>query len=141
MTDDTVKDLLAKALRRQKELRFELETLEQLIDRYRRLQMLQDENPDGQQLHLWHGSARRVLKSEEVAAILDDVGRILRKEGRPMTRSELVQQLEARGHQLPGSDKRKVLGTNIWRSGKFDHIEGEGYWPKGVELPRRANLV
>lgn len=141
MIDDTVKALLAKALRRQKELRFELETLEQLIDRYRRLQVLQDENPDAAQLHLWHGGSRRALKSEEVAAVLDDVSRILLKEGRPMTRSELVERLEAIGHQLPGSDKRKVLGTNIWRSGKFDHIEGEGYWPKGVDWPLRAGLV
>lgn len=141
MTDDTVKALLAKALRRQKELRFELETLEQLIDRYRRLQMLQDENPDTEQLHLWHGSSRRALKSEEVAAIVEEVGRIILKEGRPMTRSELVQQLEARGYQLPGSDKRKVLGTNIWRSGRFDHIEGEGYWPKGADRSTGANLV
>lgn len=141
MTDDTVKALLAKALRRQKELRFELDTLEHLIDRYRRLQILQDENPDAEQLHLWHGGSRRALKSEEVAAILEDVSRIILKEGRPMTRSELVQQLEARGHQLPGSDKRKVLGTNIWRSGKFDHIEGEGYWPKRIDRSPKVDLV
>jgi hypothetical protein len=141
MSDDTVKALLAKALRRQKELHFELETLQRMIDGYRRLQILQDENSNAEQLHLWHGGSRRALKSEEVSALLDEVGRILIKEGRPLTRSQLVERLEGLGYKLPGSDKNKVLGTNIWRSGKFNHIEGAGYWPKEVELPPGSDLL
>lgn len=141
MTEETVKALLSKALRRQKELHFELETLQRMIEGYRRLQVLQDENPDAEQLHLWHGGSRRALKSEQVAAILDEVSRILVKEGRPLSRAQLVERLEARGFQLPGSDRKKVLGTNIWRSGRFDHIEGAGYWPKDADLPPGSSLV
>lgn len=141
MADETVKALLAKALRRQKELQFELETLQRMIDGYRRLRALQDDDPDAEQLHLWHGASRRAQKSEEVGAILEEVRRIILSQGHPMTRSQLVERLEARGFKLPGSDKRKVLGTNIWRSRQFDHIEGEGYWPRGVEERPGRRLV
>ncbi len=136
-----MKALLAKALRRQKELLFELETLERMIARYRQLQLMQDENPDAEQLHLWHRGSRRAAKSEEVGAILDEVRRIMLREGRPMTRGELVNELQARGLTLPGADKRKVLGTNIWRSGKFDRIEGKGYWPAGAKLPPADDVI
>ena len=141
MADDTARELLAKALRRQRELRFELETLERMINGYRRLQALQDGNPNADQLHLWHGRSRRALKSEEVGAILDEVRRVILRHAKPMTRAELVDALEARGLQLPGADPKKVLGTNIWRSGKFQHIEGQGYWPEDVELPAGSSLV
>ncbi|MGA9582823.1 MAG: hypothetical protein WBR13_12735 [Allosphingosinicella sp.] len=135
MADETVKVLLEKALRRRRELQFELETLQRLIDGYRRLRVLQDENPHAEQLHLWHGASRRAQKSEELVALLEEVRRIILKEGRPLTRSELVDHLERLGYRIPGTDPRKVLGTNIWRSGKFNHIEGKGYWPKEADLP------
>jgi hypothetical protein len=141
VAEETVRALLAKALRREKELRFELETLQRMIDGYRRLQLMQDEDPDAEQLHLWHGASRRALKSEEVEALLEEVRQIILRERRPMTRSELVNQLESRGHQLAGKDKKKVLGTNIWRSGKFEHWQGKGYWPRGVDEPLATGIV
>ena len=48
--------------------------------------------------------------------------------------AELDARLEAEGFVLAGADKRKVLGTNIWRSQKFLHLEGKGYWPKDVPV-------
>jgi hypothetical protein len=141
MPEETVKALLAKALRRQKELQMELEALQRLISDYQRLQILRDENPDADQLHLWHGASRRALKSEEVSAVLEETRRILLRAGRPMKRGDLVHELEARGYKIAGGDKKKVLGTNVWRSGKFDHIEGHGYWPKDVERPEGLNLM
>ncbi len=57
---------------------------------------------------------------------------VLRERQRPMTRSELVQALEARGLVIGGSDKNKNMGTVLWRSKEFTNIEGEGYWPKDV---------
>lgn len=135
MPEETVRALLAKAMRRQRELRLELEALQRLIEDYQRIQTLHDEDPDADQLHLWHGGSRRALRSDEVAAMMEEARRLILKENRPMKRGELVRQLEARGFKIAGTDKRKVFGTNVWRSGKFDQIEGRGYWPKGVPLP------
>ena len=141
MPDETVRALLGKATRRQKELRLELDALQRLIDDYRRIQDLREEDPDAEQLHLWHGGSRRALKSDEVTAMLDETRRIILNEGRPMKRGELVRQLQARGFKIAGTDKNKVFGTNVWRSGKFDHIEGRGYWPKGASPPPSSDLL
>jgi hypothetical protein len=67
--------------------------------------------------------------------MIEEARRLILKENRPMKRGELVRQLEARGFKIAGTDKNKVFGTTVWRSGKFDQIEGRGYWPKGVPLP------
>ena len=75
-------------------------------------------------------------RSDYVAEMLAEVRRFIIAEGRPLIRSDLVRRLEAEGYVIDGKDKPKVLGTNIWRSKKYDHIEGQGYWPKGVPRPR-----
>ena len=58
-----------------------------------------------------------------------------------MKRGELVKLVEARGYKILGSDKNKVFGTNMWRSGKFRHIEGLGYWPTDVDPPHGLQLA
>ena len=141
MASETVKDLLAKALKRQKELRLESEALQKLIDTYRKIQDLRDEDPDADQLHLWHGRSRKAVHSEQVGEMLDAARRIILHEGRPMKRGELVKLLEARGYKIIGGDKSKVFGTNVWRSGRFVHVQGLGYWPKDVDLPTGLRLV
>lgn len=135
MPDETVRSLLGKAIRRQRELRLELEALDRLIGDYQRIQQLRDEDPDAQQLHLWHGGSRRALKSDAVAAMMAEARRVLLAEGRPLKRGELVKRLERRGFIIEGSDKNKVFGTNLWRSGLFKQIHGHGYWPADQELP------
>lgn len=141
MPEETVKALLSKATRRKRELRLELEALERLISDYQRIQDLRDDDPDADQFHLWHGGSRRALKSDEVTAMLDETRRIILNQGRPMKRGELVRQLQVRGFKIAGADKNKVFGTNVWRSRKFDHIAGRGYWPKDVDLPPSSELL
>ena len=46
-----------------------------------------------------------------------------------MTRSELVRRLEEEGYVIEGRDKAKVLGTNIWRSKKFEAVKGKATGP------------
>ncbi|MDB5694866.1 MAG: hypothetical protein JWN21_409, partial [Sphingomonas bacterium] len=36
---------------------------------------------------------------------------------------------------FPGTDKVKVFGTNLWRSGRFVSLKGLGYWPEAHPLP------
>lgn len=141
MPEETAKALLAKLLRRQRELRFELETLQRTIDGYRQLQEMRDENPDAAQLPLWPGGSRKALQSEQVAELLDAARRIILAERRPMRRGELVKLLEAQGYVIEGADKARVFGTNIWRSGKFRNVLGMGYWPNDVDPPPGLKLL
>jgi len=68
---------------------------------------------------------------------MDEAARLIVEAGRPLTRGELVTKLSSEGHKLDGTDKNKVLGTNLWRSGKFVNLKGAGYWPKGEPLPSK----
>lgn len=135
MTVNTPRELLANLLKRREELRWESEALDKLIETYRQMAMLGDEAPR-EQLEIWNSGRSRHAKSEYVAKMMSEVRRQLIGEGAPLTRSELVKKLEGAGYMVDGRDKAKVLGTNIWRSGKFQHIEGRGYWPNDVPLPR-----
>ena len=135
MATDTPRELLANLMKRREELRVESEALDKLIDTYRSLAILKHE-PPAEQLALWSGARSMKARSDYVAEMLGEVRRFIIAEGRPLTRSDLVRRLEAEGYVIDGKDKAKVLGTNIWRSKKFDHIEGQGYWPKDVPRPR-----
>jgi|SRR5690348_1167732 len=135
MTDDSTRELLAKLLKRREELRIESEALENLISAYTSLSRLKGADVEAPQLDLWKIRNSRKAKSAYVGELLAEVRRLIISEGRPLNRGDLVRRLEAAGYLIDGSDKAKVLGTNIWRSEKFDHIEGQGYWPRDIERP------
>jgi hypothetical protein len=135
MPTDAPRELLANLLKRRDELRMESEALDKLIETYKQLAMLGEESPRGQ-LEIWNSGRSRHARSEYVAKMLNEARRIIIGEGRPLSRSELLRRLESIGYLVDGRDKAKVLGTNIWRSQKFHHLEGRGYWPKDVPLPR-----
>ena len=135
MASETVRELLAKVLKRREELRIESEALNQLIKTYSALMFLESE-PEPPQLNFWEAQRSRKARSAYVAELMGEIRRMIVGEGRPLTRSELVRRLEAKGYVIEGGDKAKVLGTNIWRSGQFTHLEGRGYWPKDVALPK-----
>lgn len=136
MAGDSIRDLLSNLLKRREELRLESEALDRVIETYRQLALLEKEQ-ELPQLDLWKGSRSRRARSAYVAEMMAAARRYILGEGRPLTRSELLQRLEADGYVIDGSDKSKVLGTNLWRSGQFQHIEKRGYWPQGTPIPRR----
>lgn len=77
---------------------------------------------------------RNILPPARLAEICRE---IIIAQGRPMTRSELLVAIEARGIPLAGNDPSKNLGTILWRRGDlFENLPGRGYWVKGVELPK-----
>lgn len=135
MASDTVRDLLANALKRREELRIESEALDNVIATYSSLMHLHRATQEAPQLTLWSANTSKRAKSAYVAELLSEVRRLIVSEGRPLNRGELVRRLEAAGYLIEGRDKAKVLGTNIWRSKDFDHIEGQGYWPRDVARP------
>lgn len=136
MAGESIRDLLAKLLKRRDELRLESEALDNLIDTYRQLALLEKEQDLGQ-LDLWKGSRSRRARSAYVAEMMAAARRLILAEGRPLTRSDLLHRLEAEGYVIDGSDKSKVLGTNLWRSNQFQHIDKKGYWPQDTPIPRR----
>ena len=68
--------------------------------------------------------------------MIEEAKRMILAEKRPMKRGELVDRLAKQGFRIIGTDKNKVFGTNIWRSRQFRHIDGHGYWPLDVALPK-----
>lgn len=134
MSEDTVREMLSKAMKRREELRRESEALDNLIEAYRKMAILKSE-PDQEQLRLWQGPESRKAKSAYVAEMMSEIRKAIVGAARPMSRSELLRHLEESGFIVDGTDRTKVLGTNIWRSGQFVHIDGRGYWPKDIPLP------
>ncbi|USI74260.1 hypothetical protein [Sphingomonas morindae] len=129
-------DLLRKALERRSQLRAELEALDRLIHTYARIQEGQINFDMGDTLFpVGRAGRSRAEQSAQLSTLLDDARGLIVEAGRPLTRSQLVAGLEAAGHRLDGTDKVKVLGTNIWRSRRFWNLKGAGYWPKDLPVP------
>lgn len=130
-------DLLQRALERRAQLRAELEIVDQFIATYGEIK---DRRPSDGPLFDEPQQPERRSRSEQsqaVDAMMKDAIDSILDEGRPLSRSELLQRLEGMGHAIEGGDKSKVLGTNLWRSRKFVNVKGQGYWPKGTPLPQR----
>ena len=133
---ESLHELLANSLKRKEELQRESETLDQFIELCRRLIADEKTVTAPAQLGLWETqNQRRRLKATQIQEIMAEVRRLILAERRPLKRGELVKRLEDRGFEIVGTDKSKVLGTNVWRSKQFVHIDGEGYWPSDIELP------
>ncbi|MBV1707525.1 MAG: hypothetical protein KGQ37_09990 [Hyphomicrobiales bacterium] len=76
---------------------------------------------------------RGIVSPAEIAGL---VKTILREEGRPMKRGQLVAALERQNIPLAGNDKNKNLGTILWRhKNEFVHLERLGYWLADMPLP------
>ena len=135
MDSSSTRDLLSKLLKRREELRLESEALDKIIETYRSLSFL-DMAVEVEQLDLWKGGRSSRARSAYVAEMMAKARRLILDDGRPLTRSELLRRLESEGYVIDGSDKSKVLGTNLWRSKQFQHIEGLGYWPSDTPIPR-----
>jgi hypothetical protein len=141
-------DLLQKAYQRRDELRAALTAVENFIKSYSSVASGAD-HPDlfgaaGKEAQ----TQSRADQREAVRAAIEAAEKFILDEGRPLTRGDLVRRLESAGHVLDGADKNKVLGTNLWRSGKFLNLKGAGYWPKispvpqaYVRLPRRETMI
>jgi hypothetical protein len=131
-------DILTKLLERRAELVKEAAALDALISHYQRLESRMEseslEMPG--QLSFYGAPSSRAVKAAEIARMVDAARRIILVANRPMKRGDIAQALEQQGFELPGRDKNKVLGTNLWRSGKFRTIGDQGYWPKDTPLPR-----
>lgn len=128
-------ELLQKALERREQLRAELEALDSFILSYSDAK--ERRTPTSAQVDLFNprqGSVR-LRRAKENAAAMTDAEKIILQAGHPLSRSALLRELEKIGHRVEGSDKSKVLGTNLWRSKRFYNLKGAGYWPISEPVP------
>jgi hypothetical protein len=132
--NETARQLLANAMKRKEEIKAESDALDKLISAYREILDMENEGPQPT-FDLRPSPGSRKSQSDYVARLMRECRQLILDAGRPLKRSDLVRQLERKGFPIDGRDKSKVLGTNIWRSGLFRHIDGEGYWPKDAPLP------
>ena len=142
-------DLLEKAMARREQLRGELAAIEKFIADYQRIREAETgPRKAGQQMSLFNPGSKRAAKIAEVTGMMDAAEKMILDAGRPMTRSQLLRGLDEAGFTVEGTDKSKVLRTNIWRSKRFHNLKGAGYWPKSKPLPpayshleRRASML
>jgi hypothetical protein len=79
------------------------------------------------------GSAPRTkaASNPRPAVVVDTVKRILAYSNRPMTRTELLRELEEHNVKISGYDPAKVLGTTLWRArDTLISLANYGYWLK-----------
>ena len=140
MASNLPEELLSKALKRREEVLLELEALEGFIKTYEKLLSLRE--AEGQfstdEPNLFQPPTKRAAHAERIAGMVAAARKIIIAENRPMKRGELRERVEALGHRVVGKDKNKVFGTNLWRSGKFRMVEGQGYWPADLDLPSES---
>ena len=134
MGNETARQILANALKRKEEIKIESEALDKLITSYREILNV-PEAGDEPTFDLRSAPGSRKAQSDYVARLVRECRQLILNAGHPLNRTELVRLLERKGFPVDGRDKSKVLGTNLWRSGLFKHIEGAGYWPEDAPQP------
>lgn len=121
---------LSKALKKRDELRSELRRVEIFIEMYSELAGTEPED---------HETVIAPRRDDATGQFTRERGRpkeiarfimaILEDELRPMTRTQLVEELEARGHVIPAQDKARYVGTVLWRHRRaFINLDKAGYW-------------
>lgn len=151
--------ILNRAFARMDELREELEKLQHFVDTYRSFAnsiKLESANIEGTNRdHSDAGDSAvdnseietarevgrtgaapasrvRVRDNPKPAAVVAAAVELIRENLGPMTRRQIWEGLRDQGMVVRGADPVKALGTMLWRSGKDQlvQLEGYGYWLK-----------
>jgi reverse gyrase len=112
-----------------------IRTLDTLIHDYQGTLAKIGKARETRQADLFAAKMTKAERSKYVADMMETVEKLIAAAGKPLSRSALLDALEARGYVIEGGDKSKVLGTNLWRSKRFHNLKGAGYWPKSVPIP------
>lgn len=145
MTADEIKKIMEKRER----LRREIEKIDTFLKLYRDLTGIHPEHSEpstGNAVthdtdELRSRGRKRQPATVSPADIIPMVRRVLLEQERPMTRSELLDELENRDVRLAGKDKARYLGTILRRAREeFVNIDNVGYWPKDVPYLRTGYI-
>ncbi len=80
---------------------------------------------------------RQPRPGSQVEMIAKQAKRILLREGRALTRTELLELLQAEGIKVEADNPSKRVGKVLWSQPEFEHV-GVGYWLTGIPLPSKA---
>lgn len=135
-------ELLQKAIQRRDMLRNELAAVETFILSYSPMSERRISATGGGDLFADFPAPapeaparKRSEQRVQITAAMDQAEKAILQAGRPLTRSQLLDLLEQSGHEIDGTDKSKVLGTNLWRSKRFINLKKVGYWPVSAPIP------
>jgi hypothetical protein len=133
---------IRKLIDRRKVLREELDKIDNFLELYRELlgENVSVEKAPRSVVSVDKPRRRRgppprpgTVGPHDLAPMIRD---IMLGNGEPMTRSQLLEALEARNVQLAGADKARYLGTILWRMRHlFINLDGQGYWPIDIAHP------
>lgn len=152
--------VIQNAIRRRSELRNELRDIDKFLELYqqfkgrrhpRQMTMDVDAPPvdSGEQIEDERTNQPTDLPTSEVSGADDEAPGLTRQElrphilaaildaGKPLTRGQLLQRLDARKARVGGKyDRSKNMGTILWRlRDDFVNLQGRGYWPRGLPFP------
>src|SRR4051794_17909091 len=103
-------ELLQKALDRRDELRRELEAIDRFIASYQVIRSRHVPNTKStSQGTLFPAVSLRAKKAAMVSSMMDEIERAILADGKPLTRSQLLEHVENAGFEVEGGDKTKVL--------------------------------
>jgi hypothetical protein len=133
---------LKTAIARREKLLREIEKLDAFIELYHELTEethggsapdLLATAPDGSKIAVQVKSYQRDVPRIKPRNLPPVVREILVANGRPMTRTQIIEALKGKGITMPAQDEARYLGTILWRfRNDFINIDGEGYWPRDV---------
>lgn len=131
-------DAVANALKKKAKLEKQLAEIEQFLAMHRRLSGgSRNADSSGKAPSELPTRVATLHRPTRPAAIVSAMERILKHAGKPMTRGELAEACEKDGVEIPSADKARYVGTLLWRANaRFENYEGQGYWLKGVPIPR-----
>ncbi|WP_156417863.1 hypothetical protein [Aureimonas sp. AU4] len=77
---------------------------------------------------------RRVRAASLAETVRRATRELIRREGRPMNRVEILAHLRDVGIEIGAADPGKRVGKIVWASNEYRHV-GQGYWFKDEPLP------
>lgn len=83
-------------------------------------------------------SRKRPRKNSLNRTVRDNAYTIIKRLGRPLSRSELLAQMTDMGISVEGTKPAKSVGKIMWAAEEFIHVK-DGYWIKDLPLPDPAD--
>jgi hypothetical protein len=139
---------VVRALKEKRELQKRLAEIDQFLRLYREFSGPSDSSADDaappvnsvDESTQANQAPHQPIRLRGPRAVVNFCKGVLQESGEPLTRGQLMAELEAKGTlELYGKDREsraRYVGTVLWRHPKeIEHIEGKGYWLKGVNIP------
>lgn len=127
-------EVVANALRRREELKAELDEIETFMRLHAKFSTAARTSPVHPNVVVRSPSNEATssatiieLKRASPAEFADLAEMIIRREGRALSRTELVELIEADKFEIPSQDKSRYLGTILWRNRDRFINSGRGY--------------